>query len=85
MSCQADCTVVMQHRFHGLNGHRPALQTAVRFKNNLGYTPLHLGAKLGHLRVVRELLLAGANAALKDQASGEPPPCFPFSGCQRSW
>lgn len=40
---------------------------AVRYKNNLGYTPLHLAAKLGHLRVARELLMAGARADLKDQ------------------
>lgn len=46
------------------------LQVAVKYKNNLGYTPLHLAAKLGHLRVARELLMAGARADLKDQASG---------------
>lgn len=42
-------------------------QVAVKFKNNIGYTPLHLAAKLGHIRVVEELLAVGANAALKDQ------------------
>lgn len=41
----------------------------MRFKNNLGYTPLHMAAKAGHLRVTRELLMAGARADLKDQVS----------------
>lgn len=45
----------------------PCTQVAVKYKNNLGYTPLHLAAKLGHLRVARELLMAGARADLKDQ------------------
>lgn len=43
------------------------LQVAVKFKNNVGYTPLHLAAKLGYVRVVEELLAVGANAALKDK------------------
>ena len=39
----------------------------MKFKNNVGYTPLHLAAKLGYVRVVEELLAVGANAALKDK------------------
>jgi ankyrin repeat protein len=40
---------------------------AVKYKNNLGYTPLHLAAKLGNLPVCEVLLGAGARADLKDQ------------------
>ena len=49
------------------SGYLNDVQVAVKFKNNIGYTPLHLAAKLGHIRVVEELLAVGANAALKDQ------------------
>lgn len=39
---------------------------AVTAKNNAGATPLHLAAKLGHLRIARELLAVGARADAKD-------------------
>lgn len=39
---------------------------AVMAKNNAGATPLHLAAKLGHLRIARELLAVGARADAKD-------------------
>jgi Ankyrin repeats (many copies) len=52
---------------HQSNGDAWLLQVAVKYKNNLGYTPLHLAAKLGNLPVCEVLLGAGARADLKDQ------------------
>ena len=49
------------------NGVAWLTQVAVKYKNNLGYTPLHLAAKLGNLPVCEVLLGAGARADLKDQ------------------
>ena len=49
------------------HGSARLLQVAVKYKNNLGYTPLHLAAKLGNLPVCEVLLGAGARADLKDQ------------------
>lgn len=45
----------------------------VKAKNNLGATPLHLAAKLGHIRIARELLAVGARADAKDQVRPCPP------------
>ena len=55
----------------------------VKAKNNLGATPLHLAAKLGHIRIARELLAAGARADAKDQVR----PCltqWPYPEMQMS-
>lgn len=41
----------------------------VSAKNNAGATPLHVAAKLGHLRIARDLLAVGARADAKDAVS----------------
>jgi ankyrin repeat protein len=42
-------------------------KVSAKAKNNLGATPLHLAAKLGALRIARELLAVGARPDAKDQ------------------
>ena len=56
---------------------------AVKAKNNLGATPLHLAAKLGHIRIARELLAVGARADAKDQVRPCPPQ-WPYPELQMS-